>query len=194
MKKYILTITFCFLASALFSQTKVFHDSLDVNAQFDFLIKKSGRWQEHRVVKNTWLFKLKDNVNDSIKKYKKSIATNEKEINSQQGVIDNLTLSNKEANETITKLKNTKNSVLFLGIEVSKSVFKTILYLIIAFLALFLAFFIYKFKESNAITRETISKLSEAENEHEDYRRRALEREQKVMRKLQDEINKQKKN
>lgn len=194
MKKYILTIAFSFIVGALFSQTKVFNDSLDVNAQFDFLIKKSSRWQEYKVVKNTWLFKLKNNVNDSIDKYKKKNAISKKEINSQKEVIKNLTLSNQEGKATIKELNATKNSVLFLGIEVSKSVFKTILYLIIALLALFLAFFIYKFKESNAITRETISKLSEAENEHEDYRRRALEREQKVMRKLQDEINKQKKN
>ena len=36
--------------------------------------------------------------------------------------------------------------------------------------------------------------LAETEEEFEAHRKRALEREQKVMRKLQDEINKQKAN
>ncbi len=34
--------------------------------------------------------------------------------------------------------------------------------------------------------------LAETEEEFEDHRKRALEREQKVMRRLQDELNKQK--
>jgi len=55
-----------------------------------------------------------------------------------------------------------------------------------------LLFFIYKFKGSNSSTRDAKHKLGEVESEYEEHRRNALEREQKVRRQLQDELNKQK--
>ena len=51
----------------------------------------------------------------------------------------------------------------------------------------------YKFKNSNVITKEAKKTLEETEEEFQEHRRVALEREQKIMRKLQDELNKQKK-
>ena len=53
-------------------------------------------------------------------------------------------------------------------------------------------FFIYKFRNSNAVTRAAKKSLEETELEFEEHRRTALEREQKVRRQLQDELNKNK--
>ncbi len=55
-----------------------------------------------------------------------------------------------------------------------------------------LLFFIYKYKNSNSTTKEAKKNLAEIEDEFDDHRRTALEREQKVRRQLQDELNKQK--
>ena len=52
--------------------------------------------------------------------------------------------------------------------------------------------FIYRFKNSNTVTKSAKKSLAEIEEEYEDHRRNALEREQKVRRQLQDELNKQK--
>jgi len=81
----------------------------------------------------------------------------------------------------------------FLGSLVSKGTYNIILWTIIGSLLLLLLFFIYKFRNSNILTQEAKTNLSELEIEYEDHRRRALEREQKISRQLQDEINKQKK-
>ncbi len=59
-------------------------------------------------------------------------------------------------------------------------------------LAALLALFIFKFNQSNIITKQVKVRLQETEDEFDAHRKRALEREQKVMRKLQDEINKRK--
>ena len=61
---------------------------------------------------------------------------------------------------------------------------------IIIALLVFLLVFIYKFKKSNVVTKMTKRALVDLENEYEEHRRVALEREQKVRRQLQDEINK----
>lgn len=65
---------------------------------------------------------------------------------------------------------------------------------IIGGLFVLLLFFIYKFKNSNAVTKQAKKSLEETEEEFEEHRKIALEREQKVRRQLQDEINKQKNN
>jgi hypothetical protein len=63
---------------------------------------------------------------------------------------------------------------------------------IIGALLALLIFFVYKFNNSNVVTKEAKLALSEMEEEFEEHRKVALEREQKVRRQLQDEINKQK--
>ena len=86
-----------------------------------------------------------------------------------------------------------KDSISFFGAALTKGSYNTIIWGIIGVLLALLGFFIFKFKNSNTITLQAQKALSETEAEFEDHRRRALEREQKVMRKLQDEINKQRK-
>ena len=61
---------------------------------------------------------------------------------------------------------------------------------IIAALIALLAIFIFRFKNSNIVTKATKNALAELENEFKEHRRIALEREQKVRRELQDELNK----
>ena len=78
------------------------------------------------------------------------------------------------------------------GLQMSKTNYNVLLWSIIGILLVLLVFFIYKFKNSNSVTREAKKSLVETEEEFEDHRRVALEREQKVRRQLQDEINKQK--
>ena len=74
-----------------------------------------------------------------------------------------------------------------------KSIYKSLTYsLILIFIGLFL-FYFFKFKQSNVQTKEAKLTLKEVEEEYDEHRKKALEREQKIMRKLQDELNKQKK-
>lgn len=61
---------------------------------------------------------------------------------------------------------------------------------IVIVLALLLGVFIYKFRNSNSITSESRKALEILEAEYEEHRRNSIEREQKVRRQLQDEINK----
>lgn len=195
MKKiFILFITFFSITISSFSQSnKQFIDTGSVNNQFDYLIEKSNRYQDFKVVKINWLLQLKSNVADSLTASKKEIINNYGLLNSQTSTIDSLKIALNKSNETIDTLNSEKQSVSLFGIQFNKGVFKGIMYSIIALLALLLAFFITKFKQSNSITKQTKSLLKDVEEEFENHRKVALEREQKVMRKLQDEINKQKK-
>ncbi|SHJ03845.1 hypothetical protein [Aquimarina spongiae] len=164
-----------------------------IEGQFDVVIKKSGRYQEYKVVKQVWLNKLKSNTIDSIKTLESKLTVSNQQIEQQKTTISGLQESLNKTNEDLAAVTNEKDSMSFVGASVSKSSYKTIMWLIVGGLVLLLSFFIFKFKNSNAVTVQAKKALAETEAEFEDHRRRALEREQKVMRKLQDEINKQRK-
>ena len=190
----LLAFTLLFIISNLQSQTtKQFIDSGSVNNQFENLIKNSNKYQDYKVVKLNWLLKLKSSINDSILASKEDILNATYTINKQKKVIDSLNTSFSNTKNEIATLKTQITTISFLGIDFEKGLFKTIMLSIIGGLVLFLLFFISKFKQSISITKQTKSNLKEVEDEYEEHRKKALEREQKVMRRLQDELNKQKK-
>ena len=53
-----------------------------------------------------------------------------------------------------------------------------------------LSYFIFKFLRSNVLTKEAKNNLIDVEQEFEQHRKNTLQREQKLRRQLQDEINK----
>jgi hypothetical protein len=53
-----------------------------------------------------------------------------------------------------------------------------------------LFYFIFKFSSSNVLTKEAQNSLLDVEQEFEQHRKKSLEREQKLRRQLQDEVNK----
>ena len=190
----LLAIALFFIISNVQSQTtKQFIDSGSVNNQFENLIKNSNKYQDYKVVKLNWLLKLKSNINDSILASKEEILNATNTINNQKQKIDSLNTSFSTTKNEIATLKTQITTISFLGIDFEKGLFKTIMLSIIGGLILFLLFFISKFKQSISVTKQTKSNLKEVEDEYEEHRKKALEREQKVMRRLQDELNKQKK-
>jgi len=194
LKKLILAFTVFLITTTVFSQTtKRFIDTGSVKNQFDYLIDESNKYQDYKVVKYNWLVKLKSNVSDSLSASKKEIISNYTSIQAQKKTIDSLMAAVNTSTNQITSLNTQIESISLFGIQFKKDTFKTIFFVIIGILAILLVFFITKYKHGFSIIKETKLSLKELEEEYEDHRKRALEREQKVMRKLQDELNKNKK-
>ncbi|WP_298503233.1 tRNA (guanine-N1)-methyltransferase [uncultured Maribacter sp.] len=172
-------------------------DKGNINSQFEFIYKKSGNYRadgkKYEVVRVISLDKLKQNVLDSLNVYSKKEDGLKATIKGHETTIASLEKKLAETSNNLSAVTEEKDSMSFLGILVSKGTYNVILWTIIACLLLLLIGFIYKFRRSNVLTQEAKTALSEVETEYEDHRRRALEREQKISRQLQDEINKYKK-
>ena len=164
-----------------------------IKAQFEHVMNKSNRYKNNKVVKEHWLQTLKSNTLDSLKTLATTIKSSNQQIEKQQNTIKKLEESLSKINTNLETVTQEKDNMVFLGMAFSKQSYKTMMWAIVGVLVLLLGFFIFKFKNSNSITVQSKKALADIEAEFEDHRRRALEREQKVMRKLQDEINKQKK-
>ena len=163
-----------------------------IENQFDYLYKKSGSYQEYKVVKKVQFHKIKANVLDSLKLLKNELSQTKQLVDTQNKEINNLKTDLKTTNDNLTNVTKEKDSIKFLGIPMTKSSYNGLLWSLIIGLVLLLVFFIFKFKNSNTITKQANFSLVQTEEEFDNFRARSLEREQKVRRELQDEINKQK--
>ncbi|MFD1316649.1 tRNA (guanine-N1)-methyltransferase [Namhaeicola litoreus] len=163
-----------------------------IEGQFDYLYNKSGKYQEYKVIKITSFNKLKANVLDSLLLLNKQIVESDKVIKSQLDEIKSLKDNLKTTNDNLVEITNEKDNITGFGVPMTKGLYNTIMYSLIFGLLGLLLFFIYRFKESNKVTKLAQKTLAETEEEFENYKRVSIEREQKVRRELQDELNKQK--
>jgi len=201
MKKFITALSFTVLllsSTAIFGQVeeetepKPSLDNGTIESQFDYLYKKSGSYQEYKVVKKTNFQKIKGNVLDSMQALNKDLFDTKKLVEVQGNEIKSLKADLQTTNNNLTAVTKEKDNIKFLGIPMTKSAYNSLLWTIIFSLIALLLFFIFRFRASNAITIQARDLLSDTEKEFEAYKAKALEREQKVRRELQDELNKQK--
>jgi len=190
----LLTASFSLLAQ---EQNSNSNNDETLVGQFQELERKSGNYRangiRYEVIRLTDLNKIKTSIFDSVSNANTSIKDLSATIARNKSEIDGL---NAKLQETTNNLKNVteeKDSMSFFGALVSKGTYNFILWSIIFGLLLFLLFFIYRFRNSNFLTHQAKTALADVEREYEDHRRRALEREQKISRQLQDELNKNKK-
>ena len=172
-------------------------DDGTIESQFEYVFRKSGDFkgtngQNYEAVRQVWLLKLKSNVLDSLKSNNNTIDASNATIEHQAKEITDLKSQLNTTQLTLDQTNTEKNSMALLGMQTSKTSYNVIMWSIIAALLALLLLFIFKFKNSNILTKVTQRKLEDVENEYEEHRRVALEREQKVRRQLQDEINKNK--
>lgn len=163
--------------------------------QFEFVIKKSSNWtdekgQSYEVIKRNMMLTLKAHTIDSLNAMQARLDSTKKIVGAQQKEINTLKTDLAKTEDSLASTNLEKDSLVFLGIQMSKSNYGLLMWSIIAVLLVFLLLFIYKFKNSNVVTKATKIALVEMEEEFTLHRRNALEREQKVKRQLQDMINK----
>ncbi|MDC8003798.1 tRNA (guanine-N1)-methyltransferase [Aureisphaera galaxeae] len=161
--------------------------------QFTDVFDKSNRYEDYKVIKIFKLNNLRKSVNDSIALIEKNLSDAQGTIDQQAGEISTLTANVTNLQTELATSKSKEDGIQFFGSLMKKSTYKTIMWSVIGFLLLLALFFFTRFRNSNAITKVSNLRLSEIEAEFEAHRQRTLEREQQLRRKLQDEINKNKK-
>jgi septal ring factor EnvC (AmiA/AmiB activator) len=173
-------------------QAELSLDKGTIENQFEYLMTKSTNYKEYKVIKVNWMNKFRGNVNDTLEAvhnqingFKKASVKQNKEIQTLKTELDNV---KNNLNET----QQAKDSMMFFGMQMSKGSYNTVMwFLIIVALALAGVCFML-FKRSNVVTVETKNRLDEIQEEFDTHRKNALLREQKLARRLQDEVIKNK--
>ncbi len=192
-KNILLTLPLFLFALHVAAQDSIQIRKNTLNEQMTDAFDKSNSYQEYKVVKKTQLATLKRNILDSVSSLEKKINSQESELAQQKKEIDSLRQNLKNTQQNLSNSKEKEDGIAVFGILTSKAVYNTIMWSIIVLLLLTGGFLFYRFLNSSKITNVAELKMVEMEMELEDYRRNSLEREQKLRRKLQDEINKNRK-
>lgn len=172
-------------------------DNSTINNQFEYVLQKSGDFRGtngsmYEAVKRSILTTLQAHTNDTLKTLRKDLADTQAMVKTQANEISELKTNLSNTQASLEKTTNEKNNMSLFGLQMSKSSYNVLMWSIIGILLAMLMLFIYKYKNSHVITKEAKKALEEIEVEFEEHRKTALEREQKVRRQLQDELNKQK--
>ncbi|PZW39537.1 hypothetical protein LX95_01893 [Mesonia algae] len=184
-------ILFLFLCGSIFAQEDSQNTDNSINAQFTELIEDANNYQEYKVVKHNSLLQLQKNTVNEIEGLNKTIQSSSDTIQNQRKEVAQLQQKLNQTKEDLENVTQEKDDISFLGMATDKGTYQTTMWVIILALVLILLFFIYKFKNSNVLTKEARKNLAENEAEFEEYRKTALEKQQKLGRMLQDEKNKQ---
>jgi len=161
----------------------------NIEEQIDFLVKESNNYKEYKVIPKVKMEKLKANILDSLAAVRNKLRQSNTTLSEKNNTIQSLNSKLEGLQKELDNTNLEKNSISFLGMNMGKGAFKTLIGLIIAGLAGLLGLFVFRFKESNINTVQMKKELAELQTEFENHRKRSLEREQKAMRRLQDEIN-----
>lgn len=157
---------------------------------FQQLIDRSGAWQNFKMLDRGKLAAFQRSMTDSINGVRSQLVAEKQKVKENEATIKELNDKITEIQAALDQTKDQKDSVSFFGALVSKGLYNTIMWGIVLALASLLILYIYKFSNGNVVTKKSINDLNELQEEYENYRKAAIEREQKVRRQLQDEINK----
>ncbi|RAR50392.1 tRNA (guanine-N1)-methyltransferase [Flavobacterium lacus] len=195
MKKHIYSLLFLLVITFSFAQDSIqnggqasMNGTLD--KQFDYVVQKSNNFQEYKVVKRDFLTILKRNSLDSVNRFKNELADLKAEFASHSATVKQLKDTLQTTQAELDKLKIAQDNVSFFGAPISKNNYNLIMWGIVSALLLILVIFLFQLKGAKSTASDAKNALEKLEANHEDYKRKALEKEQKLGRQLQDEINK----
>lgn len=158
---------------------------------FDSIYTISNSYDRYKIIKKVYFQDLKRQSLDSIENYKQQLIEKESllklEIQNFESLKAQADLTQIALNQSLQK----ENSITLFGAAMSKKNYNLILWSIVLLLLLGLCYYIYKYNNNKHLTKKAQNSFTEIEQELTAYRKRSLENEQKLRRKLQDEINKQ---
>lgn len=160
-----------------------------VEEDFTNLIENSNDYQGYKVVDYNELVSLKNKIGQYFNNQNEEIIAQQSTLDRQQREIDSLTTELGNTQQELEQVKADKDAITFLGMPFSKGGYMAFMWGLVALLVLALIFFIYRYKQSHTYTVEARNNLTTTEKEFDAYREKALEKEQRLGRQLQDERN-----
>ena len=191
MKLHLSLITAILFISISFAQKTKDTGEISIRGKFDRLYRVSTNYKGYKVINKEKFLDLKQQVLDSSKASKNLLIEKNNLLKASK-------LDSKKNKDLLTLTKLTletalkkENSISFFGIQLSKFIYNLLLWTLVSLLLILVLYLSFKFQKNNFITKRAAQNLKDVEHEYEQHRKKALEREQKLRRSLQDEMNKQ---
>lgn len=189
-KNYIFAVFILFSVFQMNAQTDSLKTETPIQDEFTALIQESNNYQGYKVVDYDKLIELRNTTRNYITELKEEIVVQKNTVDQQNDEIQQLKAELESTREDLNRVTEEKDALMFLGMPFSKGGYKTMMWGIVAVLVVILVVIFFRYKSSHSATRDAQQKLMETEKEFDAYRTKALEKEQRLGRMLQDERNK----
>lgn len=151
-----------------------------VREQMEYIQEKTRIYEEYRAIREDMFQKIKRNTLDSLSSAKNEIVTLKNSVSARNSGIDSLNSEIVSVKADLDKMTRTKNSMSFMGIEIGKAAYNTIVWMIIGALSVLLVTGFLSFKRSRAVNLQTKKEIDELKKEFEAYRKASREAREKM--------------
>ena len=168
-------------------------DSATLENQLDYLEEHTRIYNDFRAIREDVFQKAKKNAVDSLSSEKLEVARLNSELSERDFQIETLNTDLARTKTERDQAIRTKDSFKFLGMQVQKGVYNTVMWVIVLGLLIAGAFLFLLFKRGFAVTSQTKNELKNLQEEYDEYRKSSREKYEKLVISHHNEIMKLKK-
>jgi predicted nucleic acid-binding Zn-ribbon protein len=161
-----------------------------LNDRYQLLKSKSQNYKEYKVIRESVLDNFWKIVRDSVAAKEAAIGTRDQNIKRLNTELSSTQATLKEKENSMEQVVHASTHISVLGIDFSKGVFITTVMIIIAVLILLALLMSGRLKMVHSSMKERMDAFNSLNNEFEEYKRKAMEKQTKLSRELQNERNK----
>ena len=190
-------IAFLFIFSIAFAPNAIgqrkklenpFEKEGTLDNRFNYLYKTSTNYKEYKVISKRGFTTLQKNVTDSMSLFKATLVDKNNLIALQNTKIDAFKTEAELQNEQLKLAEKNKNSIQAFGKKVHKTTYHLLVMTILLILLASTAYFLFQYNNSLTQTKASKKALNDVQFELEIFQKKALNQQQVLNRKLQDEI------
>lgn len=165
-------------------------DTATLQAQMNYIQEKTRIYNNFRAIREDIFLKMKANSLDSLSVAKNDISRLNETVDARNSEIESLNAELGSAREQLNTAVKNKNALTFLGIQMDKKYYNSLMWTIVVILAALLTILFIIFRRNRVITVEFRDDLNETKENFETYKKEARERYEKLVVSHHNEIMK----
>ncbi len=177
-------------ASAQTANDALERDNQTLRERYLVMKNKSQNYQEYKVIKENILDGMWRIIQDSLNVKQSSIRQAHAEINKLNQELDKNKGALKTKEESMQDVLYASTHITVMGMDFDKGFFGGMVGVILLLLGLVISVIYYTLKMMRKNLSEKIELMNSISSEYEDYKRRAMDKQTKLSRELQNERNK----
>src|SRR5690606_33361600 len=177
-------------ASAQKASDALENDNQTLRERYYVLKNKSQTYQDYKVIKENLLDGYWRIIEDSLRQNQETLMLVRGELNNMNEELEDNRAALKANEESMQDVLYVSPLITVLGIDFDKGFFAGLMGVVILLLGLVIGVIYYSMKLMRRNLAEKVDLMNSISAEYEDYKRRAMEKQTKLSRELQNERNK----
>jgi hypothetical protein len=158
--------------------------------RFSYMKTKAQTYQDYKVIKETVLDGIWKIIQDSLVAKQTALRSVKADVSRLKIEVDKLNLALQQKDQSMAEVNHDSSHIRALGIEFQKGSFLTLVVILFLGLLAALGLIMARLKLMHTAIKEKTELFDIVSKEYEEYKRKALDKQTKLSRELQDERNK----